>query len=53
MQMCIHILENAHVAGVPGIAFGDDNCVRFSYATSDEILEKALLAVGKSLNVFA
>ncbi len=22
MQMCIHILENAHVAGVPGIAFG-------------------------------
>ncbi len=31
----------------------DDNCVRFSYATSDEILEKALLAVGKSLNVFA
>lgn len=48
-QMCTHILEKAHVAGVPGIAFGNDNCVRFSYATSDETLERALIAVGKCL----
>lgn len=48
-QMATHILEKAHVAGVPGIAFGDDNCVRFSYATSDETLERALHAVGKCL----
>ncbi len=32
------LMETAHVAVVPGFAFGADNCVRFSYALSmDEI----------------
>lgn len=48
-EMCACILEKAHVASVPGIAFGDDNCVRFSYATDDRTLERALLAVGECL----
>ena len=48
-EMCAHILEKAHVASVPGVAFGDDKCARFSYATDDRTLEQALLAVGECL----
>ena len=36
------LLEEEKVAVVPGIAFGDDDCVRLSYATSDDIIEKGL-----------
>jgi len=39
---CSKLLEEQGVALVPGAAFGDDRWVRMSFATSDEILEKAL-----------
>jgi len=48
-SMCTRILEEALVALVPGSAFGDDRCVRFSYAVDDDTLVKALTAVGKVL----
>ncbi len=35
------ILEKAHVATVSGAAFGAENCIRLSYAASDEVLLKA------------
>ena len=37
------------MALVPGSAFGDDRCLRFSYAVSDETLQAGLEAVGKVL----
>ena len=40
-DLCAFLLEDAHVALVPGAAFGDDNYIRFSYATSDERLMEA------------
>ncbi len=45
--LCQKILEKALVALVPGSAFGDDRCIRFSYAVDDDTLLKALEAVGK------
>lgn len=33
------LLDEAKVAVVPGIAFGDDNTIRLSFATSDELIE--------------
>ena len=36
------LLSKASVAVVPGIAFGDDRTVRFSYATSIDIIKKGL-----------
>ena len=36
------LLSKASVAVVPGIAFGDDRTVRFSYATSMDIIKKGL-----------
>jgi len=38
---CKYILESEGLAIVPGKAFGDDTCVRFSYAASDMNLKKA------------
>ena len=35
-------LEEMQVATVPGIAFGNDSCIRLSYATDMTTLEKAL-----------
>ena len=36
------LLEEAHVAVVPGAAFGDDDCARLSFATSMEEIERGL-----------
>lgn len=41
-EFCRQILEKNHVAIIPGKAFGDDNCIRFSYATSEENIKKGL-----------
>ncbi len=38
MDMSMYLLEKAHVASVPGSAFGSDKCIRFSYAAADEKL---------------
>jgi len=48
-EACTMLLEEAGVAAVPGAAFGDDACVRFSYALDDESLIKALDLAGKAL----
>ncbi|MGP1276305.1 MAG: pyridoxal phosphate-dependent aminotransferase [Caulobacterales bacterium] len=40
-DVCDALLEEAHVAVVPGTAFGSGPAFRISYATSDSILEEA------------
>ena len=45
--MCTALLEKVGVAAVPGAAFGDDKCVRFSYALDDATLAAALTKVGE------
>jgi aspartate aminotransferase len=41
-DLCLYLLEHAHIATVPGDAFGDDACIRISFATSDEKLVDAM-----------
>ncbi len=41
-DLCMYILYDANVALVQGVAFGDDRCVRLSYATSEEKLREAV-----------
>ena len=41
-DMSLYLLEKGQIATVPGDAFGDDNCIRISFATSDENLVKAM-----------
>lgn len=39
---CMTMLNEANVSLVPGIAFGDDNCIRFSFAASEDELSTAI-----------
>jgi len=41
-DLCLWLLENAHVSLVPGGAFGDENCLRLSYAASEKDLREAM-----------
>ncbi|MBR4837114.1 MAG: pyridoxal phosphate-dependent aminotransferase [Bacteroidales bacterium] len=40
-DLCMYLLYNAHVACVAGGAFGNDDCIRLSYATSEDKLREA------------
>jgi len=43
------LMDMAHVAVVPGAAFGNDRCIRLSYAASMEKLEKAVTRITEAL----
>ena len=49
-DFCLYMLEKGHVSLVPGGAFGDDNCVRLSYAASEKDLVEALRRLKESLS---
>ena len=42
MDLCLYLLEEGHIATVPGSAFGVEGCVRISYANSDDNLERSM-----------
>ena len=44
-----YLLDEAHVATVPGDAFGNPDCIRISYATSMELLVEAIARMKKAL----
>lgn len=48
-DLAMYILEKGHVAAVGGAAFGAPDCLRFSYATSDENLKEAMRRVKEVL----
>ncbi len=48
-DLALYLLEVGHVACVGGGAFGAPDCIRLSYATSDENLVKALAWVKEAL----
>ena len=49
-DLCLYLLDKAHVAIVSGAAFGDDNYVRFSYAAAEDKLIEALKRMKKALS---
>ncbi len=48
-DLCMYILNSARVAVVPGDAFGNPNCIRISYATSEELLKEAISRIKTAL----
>jgi aspartate aminotransferase len=48
-DMCLYLLDQALVALVTGDAFGDQNCIRISYAASDETLIEAMKRIKTAL----
>ncbi|MBS3778775.1 MAG: pyridoxal phosphate-dependent aminotransferase [Desulfovermiculus sp.] len=51
--LCTYFLEKAQVALVPGAAFGDDRCLRISYALDDKTLLQALDRMQTALSALA
>ena len=48
-DLCLYLLAEALVALVSGDAFGDPNCIRISYAASEETLTEAMKRVAEAL----
>ncbi|HNX66752.1 MAG TPA: pyridoxal phosphate-dependent aminotransferase [Bacteroidales bacterium] len=48
-DMAMYLLEQARVAVVGGIAFGSPECMRISYATSDERITEAIRRIKEAL----
>ena len=46
----LFLLEKAHVATVTGEAFGNNNCIRISYAASESNIIEAIKRIKKVLN---
>jgi len=46
------ILENAHVGCVGGVSFGSPECIRFSYAASEDDLREAMRRIKELLEKF-
>ena len=42
LEFCKKLLDEAYVAAIPGIAFGDDKSVRLSYATGQDHINRGL-----------
>ncbi|MCT7966481.1 pyridoxal phosphate-dependent aminotransferase [Laspinema sp. D1] len=52
LKFCNALLESHQVAAIPGIAFGDDDCIRLSYATDLPTIEKGLDRLEKFLQQY-
>ena len=48
-DLAMYLLNEANVATVMGSAFGDDSCIRLSYATSEDLLREALRRIKEAL----
>ena len=50
MAFCRRALDDAGLAVVPGVAFGEDRCIRLSCAVSDETIKDGLLRLERLLS---
>ena len=48
-DLCMYLLNDAHVALVPGDAFGSPDCIRISYATSKDLIAEAVRRIKVAL----
>jgi aspartate aminotransferase len=49
-EFALYLLEHANVATVTGEAFGNPNCIRISYAASEESLREAIGRIKAAVN---
>ena len=49
-DLCMYLLNTAHVSSVMGDAFGEPHCIRFSFANSMANIEKAWKRIAEALS---
>jgi len=50
-ELCLFILEVTGVSIVAGTAFGSPNCIRLSYATSEDLINESVSRIAKALSL--
>lgn len=50
-DLCMYLLNKGHVSTVTGSAFGDDRCIRISFANSKENIEKGFERISTALSL--
>lgn len=48
-DLCMYLLNNAHVSTVTGRAFGEPDCIRISFANSMEKIEEAMSRISAAM----
>ena len=53
-NIATHLLEKAHIVGVPGLAYGDGNeqFMRFSFANNEEELAEAIKRIESFMKMY-
>jgi aspartate aminotransferase len=49
-ELCMYLLNKAHVSTVTGSAFGEPNCIRISFANSMQNIEKGFAKIKEALS---
>ncbi|MBC7425308.1 MAG: pyridoxal phosphate-dependent aminotransferase [Bacteroidia bacterium] len=49
-DLCMYLLNKVYVVTVAGSAFGNENCIRMSYATNEENLREAITRIKSALS---
>jgi aspartate aminotransferase len=52
-DLCMYLLDKAQVSLVTGDAFGDENCIRISYAASEDDLREAITRIKDAVSKLA
>jgi aspartate aminotransferase len=50
LELASYLLDEVHLATVPGVAFGDDRCLRFSYALPMSQIDQGLDRLAQALS---
>jgi len=49
LDLSAYLMDKVHLAVVPGVAFGEDSCLRFSFAISMEQIDQGMDRLGEAL----
>jgi aspartate aminotransferase len=49
-DLCLYLLNEAHVSTVTGEAFGNEECIRISYAAAEDQLIEAVSRIKEALS---
>ena len=49
LDLSAYLMDKVHLAVVPGVAFGEDSCLRFSFAVSVEQIDQGMDRLNEAL----
>ena len=49
LDLSAYLMDKVHLAVVPGVAFGEDSCLRFSFAISKEQIDRGIDRLSEAL----